>query len=122
MPRTVPSGISSKIGTNYALRYLWLVEWRLPGGTQYLSNGQAVTFGGNTYTANRVVEISGLTAQYVDRTHHEFGDLSLKLDNLADDGSSAFPFTVLDASQVFEDAVLLVHFYDVDAADCCRGF
>lgn len=117
MPRTVPAAISAKISTNYALRFLWLVEWRLSGGTKYLSSGQSVSFGGNTYEANRATEISGLTAQYIDRTHQEFSDISIKLDNLADDGSSSFPYTVLDASQVFEDAQVLIHFYDVDAAD-----
>jgi len=116
MPRTIPGAIAAKTGSQ-SLRLLWLVEWELSGGTQRLSSGEAVTFQGNAYQANRVISIGGLTAQYIDRSKREFGKITIKLDNLADNGSSAFPFTVLDASQVFEDAIVRVHLFDLDAND-----
>jgi len=115
MPRTVPAAILAKTG-NQSLRFIWLVEWRLSGGTQYYSDGPAVSFGGNNYQANRIKEISGLTAQYIDGKNRDFDPITITFDNLADNQSSAFPFTALDAVQVFEDAEIRIHLYDVDAA------
>lgn len=114
MPRTVPGAISGKIG-QANLFFVWLVEWQLPGIARYYSSGLQVTYNGNVYERNRVEEISGLTAQYIDRKTREFGRITITLDNLADDGSSNFPFTALDAAQVFEDAIIKIHLYDVDA-------
>lgn len=106
--RSVPAGITALIGQS-VIRVLWLVKWELNTGTRYLSNGPSVSFGGNTYEANRVKSISGLVAQYVDRIRRDFPRLNLTLDNLADNGSASFPYTVLDASEVFEDKKLTVY-------------
>lgn len=113
MPRTIPGPIAAKIGQSN-LQLVWLVEWRLNQGTQYFAMGQRVTYAGNTYIP-RVLSISGLTAPLIDRKQRDFGKLTVTLDNLADDGSSNFFVTALDANEVFEDKLLKVHLYDVDS-------
>lgn len=117
MPRTVPSPITAKQGSG-ALFFIWLVELHpATGGAFYLSSGPAVTFGGNSYTANRVKSIDGVTAQYIDRKRRDFGNVTIVLDNLADDGGSSFPYTGLEGSVDLTDARLFVHSFDVDAND-----
>ena len=74
MPRTVPAAIQAKTG-NRTLRFVWLMEWQLaaPSGTKYYSSGEQVTYGGHVYEKNRLKQISGLTAQYIDRKNRDFG-------------------------------------------------
>src|SRR5262245_61497190 len=111
MPRTVPGSITALIGAKNLKTPLWLVKWELASGTQYFSSGNAATYGGNAYQANRVKSISGLAAQYIDRRNHEFGKASITFDNLANDGSSNFPFVALDAAGILEDRKLTVYCY-----------
>lgn len=110
MARTVPAGIASLVGA-VNIRVLWLVKWELNTGTRYFSSGPSVSFGGNTYEANRIRTVSSVVAQYVDRKRRDFPRLSITFDNLADNGSSTFPFTALDAAEIFEDKKLTVYAY-----------
>lgn len=117
MPRQVPSSITALIGQQNLREPLWLVRWELASGTVYLSSGVGVTYGGNAYETFRVKSVSGLTAQYLDRNTREFGRASFTFDNLANDGSSNFPFVALDAAGVLEDRKMTVYLYFPDAAD-----
>ena len=117
MPRTVPAGITALIGQEVTYAPIFLVKWELAGGTQYLSSGPAVSFGGGSYVANRVKSIPSFEPGLIDRKTKDFSKIEIELSNLADDGSSTFPFTALDASTVFEDAKLTIYAYSPDAAD-----
>lgn len=117
MPRSVPAGITAKQnntpGAGVSFLWLWLVEIHFSGGsTVYYSSGQTASFGGNTYVANKVTELSGLTAQYIDRKRRDFGSVTITLDNLAEGGSSAFPVTVLEGSLDPAEARVFVHLFD----------
>jgi hypothetical protein len=93
------------------------MKWELSSGTRYYSSGQQVSYGGNTYLKNRVKSIPSFQAGYIDRKDRDFSRLEIELDNLADDGSSSFPFTVLDASVNFEDSKITIYAYSPDASD-----
>lgn len=115
MPRTVPAGITALQGVATTRAPLFLVEIRFPGGTGYYSSGDAVSFGGNSYAANRV-SISSLESGLIDRNHRNFSRIDIRLDNLADDGSANFPFTVIEGAANPEDSLVFIHIYSPDAA------
>ena len=116
MARTVPAAIAALVG-QVNIRVLWLVKWELNTGTRYYSSGPSVSFGGNTYEANRIRTVSSVVAQYVDRKRRDFPRLSITFDNLADNSSSSFPFTLLDAAEIFEDKKLTVYAYFPDQGE-----
>jgi hypothetical protein len=115
VPRTVPAGITALQGVATTRAPLFLVEIRFPGGTGYYSSGEAVSFGGNSYAANRV-SISSLESGLIDRNHRNFSRIDIRLDNLADNGSSSFPFTVIEGASNPEDSLVFIHVYSPDAA------
>ncbi|MEW6212314.1 MAG: hypothetical protein AB1631_28560, partial [Acidobacteriota bacterium] len=114
MPRTLPAGISALIGSKN-LQFVWLVEWQMTGATRYFSSDRAVTYGGNNYVP-RVLSISGLTAQFIDRKERDFEEITIEFDNLSDtDNSNSFYFTGLTATENFEDRLIKIHLYEVTA-------
>lgn len=113
--RTVPASILALQGVPTTRAPIFLVEIRWPSGTGYYSSGDAVSFGGNSYVANRVT-VSNIEAGLIDRKHREFSRIEITLDNLADTQSSSFPFTVLEAASNPEDSLVFLHIYSPDAA------
>src|SRR5690242_7148813 len=114
MARTVPAGITALSGVSVTRAPLFLVSIAGLGG---YSSGEAVTFASTSFAANRVKSIGSFQAGYIDRKEKTYSKLSIVLDNLADNGSSSFPFTVLDASLNFEDRIVTVYAYSPDASD-----
>ena len=106
--------------TSRASKKSWLVEWdwRSVDGmgvvtvaTYRYALGHTVVVSGQTYQ-NRVKSISSLKEAYIDRKKAEFGDVTIELSDLADDGSTNFPFRALEAIDDFEDKPLRVYRYD----------
>lgn len=117
MPRTVPSGIASLVGVSATRAPILLLKLALSGGAVYYSSAEAVSYGGNSYTANRIHRVGAFDCAYIDRKSSDAHQIEIEIDNLADNGSSTFPLTALNASQSFEDAKMTVHLYSPDAAD-----
>lgn len=117
MPRTVPGGIAALRGQKNVRDPIFLVEIQFPGNPRYFSSGEQVTWGGHVWEKNRVMSIQTLEVGSIDRKNQNFSDIEIKFDNLADDGSSNWPFTVLEAGQNLEDATVYVHVYSPDAGD-----
>src|SRR5512138_1029910 len=103
MPRTVPAGITALRGQQNTRAPIFLVEiqWATP---KYYSSGEQVTFNGHVFEKNRAMSIPTFEAGLIDRKRNDFSKLEIKFDNLADNGSSSFPFTALEAAQNLEDA------------------
>src|SRR5688572_19899782 len=105
-------------GEGFSLRApLFLTKWELSSGTEYYSSGEEITYDGNVYQANRIKEISGLTAQFVDRKSKEFGKASITFDNLPNGTSTTLPFQALDALGNLEDRELTVYLYFPDVSE-----
>jgi hypothetical protein len=117
MPRTTPSGIQSLVGVSATRAPLYLMKWELSGGTVYYSSGEAVSYGGNTYAANRLASLPSLDSAFIDRKTNASSSIEIQLENLADNGSSTFPITALNASASFEDAKITIYAYSPDATD-----
>jgi hypothetical protein len=114
--RTVPAGISALIGQSNVRAPIILMEWLLPSPVRY-SSAEQVTYAGNVYAANRILSFPTFEAGYIDRKRREFSKLTIRLDNLADDGSSNFPIKALDAAQILEDYLINIYCYSPDAGD-----
>lgn len=112
--RTTSAGLQALRGLSEPGATILLVAI---AGVGYYSSSSAVTYGGNTYVANRVKSIGSFEAMYVDRKVSHVSSVSIVLDNLADNGSSSFPFTVLDASINYEDRVVTIYAYSTVAND-----
>lgn len=117
--RTLPAGISALNGVASTRAPLFLIEiqWPAPAGTKYYSSGDQVTWNGHTWEKNRAMSIPILEAGLIDRKRTDFSKLQIKFDNLADNGSSSFPFTLLESGQNLEDAKVFVHIFSPDAND-----
>lgn len=120
--RSVPSSITALLGQAVLRAPLFLVKWELASGTVYFSSGEAVTYGGNSYAANRVKSISGLTSQYVDRKSKDWGRASIVFDNMPATIGAALPFQTLDAAGNLEDRRISVYLYFPDATDAVLVF
>lgn len=116
---TLPSGITALRGLSSTRAPIFLVEiqWPAPAGTKYFSAGEQVTWNGHTWEKNRCMSIPTFQAGMIDRKTRDFDKLEIVFDNLADDGSSSFPFTALEAGQNLEDAKVFVYAFSPDAAD-----
>jgi hypothetical protein len=117
MPRTVPSGITALQGVAATRAPILLLKLALSGGTVYYSSAETITYGGNTYLANRIHSVGAFDAAYIDRKTNDSQKLEIEIDNVADNGSATFPLTALNASQSFEDAKATVYLYSPDASD-----
>lgn len=115
--RTTPAGITALRGVATPPPPVWLVKLELSSGTVYYSYGEAVSYGGNSYVANRVHSINSFEIAYIDRKINNALGLEIEIDNLADNGSATFPITALNAGVTFEDAKVTVFCYSPDAAD-----
>ncbi|MGA9769313.1 MAG: phage tail protein [Blastocatellia bacterium] len=117
--RTLPAGITALISAQSTRAPCFLVEiqWPAPAGTKYYSSGEFVHWNGHDWEPNRAMSIPTFEAGLIDRKHTDFSRLQIKFDNLADNGSSSFPFTGLEGAQNLEDAKVFVHIYSPDAAD-----
>lgn len=115
--RTTPAGITALRGVATTRAPIFLVKLELSSGTQYYSDGEAVSYGGNTYVADRVHSINSFDIAYIDRKINNALGLEIEIDNLADDGSAVFPITALNAAVSFEDAKVTLYCYSPDAAD-----
>lgn len=95
-----------------------VAEWDWPGVTYYYAAGETVTIEGHTYE-NRIMadSVQGLQQPFIDGVKADFGQVSLTLCNLANDGSATFPFQALDATDDFEDKQLRIRIYDHIAAE-----
>ncbi|HND54666.1 MAG TPA: hypothetical protein PLV92_19780, partial [Pirellulaceae bacterium] len=94
-----------------AKNWRWLVEWTWPSATYRYASFEDVTHDGHVWQ-NRIRKVAGLGGRYIDRKEAEFGDLVVTLCNLADDGSTNFPFHALNVVDDFEDKAFRVHLYD----------
>lgn len=63
------------------------------------------------------MSIPSFQSGLIDRKRRDFDKLEIEFDNLANDGSSSFPFTQLEAGQNLEDAKVFVYAYSPTAAD-----
>lgn len=117
MPRTLPAAISGATTDGATLAWLWLVELRLVGGAiYYLSSGEACTFGGHSYQANRVKSVSGIVGQYIDGLNREFGNGSVALRGLSDDGSTSLPFVGIEGGTDLDGGKIFIHGFDAISA------
>lgn len=115
--RTTPAGIVALRGVATTREPVWLVKLELSSGTIYYSSGSAVSYGGNSYVANRIHSINSFEIAYIDRKINNALGLEVEIDNLADNGSAVFPVTALNAAVSFEDAKITVYCYSPDASD-----
>lgn len=115
--RTTPAGIVALRGVATTREPVWLVKLELSSGTVYYSSGSAVSYGGNSYVANRVHSINSFEIAYIDRKINNALGLEVEIDNLADNGSAVFPVTALNAAVSFEDAKITIYCYSPDASD-----
>lgn len=96
---------------NYHDNYRWLVEWVWPSTTYRYASFEDVTHDGHTWQ-RRILGIDGLQGQYIDADEADFGDVQVRLCDLADDGSTDFPFLALNVVDDFEDKEVHVYLYD----------
>ena len=99
--RTVPASILARSGQNNIARLAYLVEWDLPGGTQYFCSGPAVTWSGNTFQGNMIDSITSLQSQFIDRKTKDFQAITINFINLPLSGvitDTGFPLNIIDAA------------------------
>ncbi|HKQ06600.1 MAG TPA: hypothetical protein VJ464_15815, partial [Blastocatellia bacterium] len=113
MPRTLPSEFIELEGKRNVYAPVLLMEWHLNSGTRYFSSGDNVTWNGASWEGNRLTAPT-VTFGVVDAEHREFPKITLNLDNLPASGESAFPFQAIDASEVFEDKLVVLYVYSPD--------
>lgn len=91
-------------------QYVVLARWVWPSTTYYYAT-RNVTIGGHAYEGV-IDDVGGLTHIYIDSSGADFREVSLRLVNLAADGSANFPVQALDSVDDFEDKQLTVEIYD----------
>jgi hypothetical protein len=123
MPRTVPAELIELEGRSSQRNPILLMEWHLVSGTRYFSSGERVEWNGQIWEANRLTAPS-VTFGIIDRDNREFPKITLQMENLPDNGSTAFPFQAIDATEVFEDKLVILYIYSPEkkvAAEFWQG-
>lgn len=122
MPLTISPAIQALRGLSATRAPILLIQidWPSPAGSRFYSSSQSVTWSGHVWEANRAMSVPSFQSGLIDRKNKNFDRLEIEFDNLADNGSSSFPFTGLEAGQNLEDAKVSVFAYSPDALDAVQ--